>query len=794
MSRHRAVRNLDVGDVLAESCEDEHTEMTEEEAEQLENAYSQTCQTLDGTGISEKEIKDALWYYYFDVHKAIDWLLIQQVKKRPNQNNAERNPVSKSRSPDKKASGALRVSSQLEDSINLQQDLAILKPRQLHDEHAGMLLSKERSPHNESPNKKVSKLSALAKSRGTSVNSSTGRVSALSSVAMFGKSKSLTHETSHKEIITPSQGIKNPIVDHRKQKSELGFVSQQPKKRDNRDIPPNPPTQVPELLATASDFATSIILKSFSQTSLGIKADHRFVFPLAPQISKIAFTSSIPKHKRPDPTSPISRVVTRDVRKPPTTGGDTLTGPMKTMGLGNVPVNPVPMRKVLKKNPIDGDTLRALRRDNNVNFVVIGHVDAGKSTMIGRLLHDLGEVEKRTMQKLHQESGKIGKSSFALAWLLDGTEEERNRGVTIDIGIRRFSIRGRTYTLLDAPGHRDFVPNMIAANLFKADFAILVVDGSTGAFESGFHLHGQTKEHALLARSLGVQTLLVAVNKLDNVQWSKERFDTIRIQMNEFLSRVGFDSTNLKFVPCSGLTGGNITTKPVQLSSWPAQKSVLEEIESTNQISRDVDKPFRLSISDLYKGSQSGASINIIGRVASGHIQVGDPVVCPTCDDSAVVKTIEVDDEDRTVAAAGNNVIIGITGFDIAHLRVGDVLCDMCSPIQIVKVIEARIITFDMSRPLTLGGTVVIHRGRTEEPAIISKLISVVDKTTGTIVKKNPRYLSNGMAAFVELTILGKGMQLEIYSINKDFGRIILRNEGETLAAGIVKELLSIHQ
>lgn len=201
---------------------------------------------------------------------------------------------------------------------------------------------------------------------------------------------------------------------------------------------------------------------------------------------------------------------------------------------------------------------------------------------MGRLLYDLKVIDERTIQKFKTESEKIGKSSFQYAWVLDQTEEERARGVTMDIAQNSFETDKAKFTILDAPGHRDFIPNMIAGSS-QADFAVLVIDSSTGAFEAGFHLQGQTKEHTLLVRSIGIQRIIVAVNKLDSVGWSEERFEEIRMQMTHFLNSAGFQTKNISFVPCSGLTGENVV-KPIKVGKIPWYKgsSLIHELGMTS--------------------------------------------------------------------------------------------------------------------------------------------------------------------------------------------------------------------
>lgn len=204
-----------------------------------------------------------------------------------------------------------------------------------------------------------------------------------------------------------------------------------------------------------------------------------------------------------------------------------------------------------------------------INLVVIGHVDAGKSTLMGRLLFDSGLVTKKVMHRYEQDSKKTGKSSFMYAWILDETEEERTRGITMDIAQSRFETKNRSVTLLDAPGHKDFIPNMITGAA-QADVAVLVVDATEGEFEAGFEAGGQTKEHTMLVRSFGVSQLAVVVNKLDTCNWSQERYNDIVQKLGAFLKQAGFKETDVTFVPCSGFNGQNLS-KPADepaLTAW----------------------------------------------------------------------------------------------------------------------------------------------------------------------------------------------------------------------------------
>ncbi|KAL8683520.1 MAG: hypothetical protein Q9186_000560 [Xanthomendoza sp. 1 TL-2023] len=380
---------------------------------------------------------------------------------------------------------------------------------------------------------------------------------------------------------------------------------------------------------------------------------------------------------------------------------------------------------------------------NAANFVVIGHVDAGKSTLMGRLLYDLKVVDQRTVDRHRKEAEKIGKSSFALAWVLDQGTEERNRGVTIDIAMNKFETSKTSFTILDAPGHRDFIPNMIAG-ASQADFAVLVIDAGTGNFESG--LKGQTKEHAILVRSMGVQKIVIAVNKLDTIQWSKDRFDEIQQQVRAFLTAAGFLSRNIAFVPCSGLKGDNIVKRADEpKASWYTGPILIEQLEASEPTNRALDKPLRLTIADIFRGGVQNP-LSISGRLDSGSLQVGDRIVAMPSKESAVIKGVEVDLEPADWAVAGQNVILHLTDIEQQYLKAGDVICPPSALIQNVTSITVKLLAFDHITPMH----VEVHRGRLHVPGRITQLVAVLDKVSGaTVGKKKPRLVQPGSVARV---------------------------------------------
>ncbi|KAM6905794.1 HBS1-like protein [Lycodopsis pacificus] len=422
-----------------------------------------------------------------------------------------------------------------------------------------------------------------------------------------------------------------------------------------------------------------------------------------------------------------------------------------------------------------------------LNLVVIGHVDAGKSTLMGHLLYLLGNVNKRTMHKYEQESKKAGKASFAYAWVLDETGEERDRGVTMDVGMTKFETNSKVVTLMDAPGHKDFIPNMITGAA-QADVAVLVVDASRGEFEAGFEAGGQTREHALLVRSLGVTQLAVAVNKMDQVNWQQERFREIISKLGHFLKQAGFKESDVFYIPTSGLSGENLVTRSSvsQLTCWYSGPSLLEQIDAFKAPQRSVDKPFRLCVSDVFKDQGSGFCVT--GKIEAGYIQTGERILAMPPNETCTVKGITLHDEALDWAAAGDHVSLTVTGMDIIKINVGCVFCDPKEPIRACTRFRARILLFNIEVPITQGFPVLLHYQTVSEPATIRKLVSVLHKSSGEVLKKKPKCLSKGMNAIVEIQTQ-RPVSLELYKDYKELGRFMLRYVGSTIAAGVVTEI-----
>ncbi|KAL8596940.1 hypothetical protein ACOMHN_027886 [Nucella lapillus] len=423
-----------------------------------------------------------------------------------------------------------------------------------------------------------------------------------------------------------------------------------------------------------------------------------------------------------------------------------------------------------------------------LNLVVIGHVDAGKSTVMGHVLFQLGCVQKRTMHKYEQESRKMGKSSFAYAWVLDETDEERSRGVTMDVAQTRFVTDSKLVTLLDAPGHKDFIPNMITGAA-QADVAILVVNATRGEFETGFDLGGQTREHALLARSLGVSQIIVAVNKMDTVSWDQGRYEEIVAKLQQFLKQVGFKDRDLSYIPCSGLNGENLTKPPTapELCKWYSGPSLLAQINQFRSPERPMDKPLRVSISDVFK---SPGGLAVSGKVNAGYLQAGDRVLVMPSGDMAAVKNIVVDDMAPKIAFAGDQVTFSLTNIDMTSVSPGFLLCDPKHPTRSAVRIRAKIVVFSPDQPITIGMPIVFHYQSVNEPAVFKRLVATLNKSTGEVIKNRPKCLTKNGSAIVEIEF-EHSVCVELYSEYRDLGRFMLRTGGHTIAAGLIEEMFT---
>ncbi|SMR52022.1 unnamed protein product [Zymoseptoria tritici ST99CH_3D1] len=418
-------------------------------------------------------------------------------------------------------------------------------------------------------------------------------------------------------------------------------------------------------------------------------------------------------------------------------------------------------------------------RKSSAGFVVVGHVDHGKSTLMGRLLLDTGAVAQREIDKYKKQATEMGKASFALAWVMDTGSEERERGVTVDIAQHHFSTEQANFTILDAPGHRDFVPNMIGG-ASMADLAVLVVDANQ--LESG--MKGQTREHILLTHAVGLRRIVVAVNKLDSTTpaWDQGQFDSVSAEVSKLLVETGFTQENIAFVPCSGLSGENVVnmTKSSH-NGWTSKshETLLHQLEMSAPpavTTETVNKPLRLQISDVFRGGITNP-LSISGLIRNGSVQVGDIITAQPSGETGVVKGIEVAGEVREWSVAGEIPTLHLVDIDAQHLRSGDVVCTSQTPITVVKKLNVKVTALDSLLPQSVD----VHIGRMHVPGLISQLVATLDGES-EVLKKKPRMVKAGQKALLKVTLQD--------AVPMERGdRVVLRAKGVTVAAGVVESV-----
>ena len=422
----------------------------------------------------------------------------------------------------------------------------------------------------------------------------------------------------------------------------------------------------------------------------------------------------------------------------------------------------------------------------HLNLIVAGHVDQGKSTIIGHLLVSLKIVDERTIQKYAEESEKTGKGdTFKYAWVMDNLKDERERGVTIDLAFQRFESKKFDFTLIDAPGHRDFIKNMITG-ASEADCAILVVSAKPGETEIAIGVGGQSREHCFLLKTLGVKQMIIALNKMDDsqVKYSEERFNEVKSQVSGLLKQVGFSIDKTPILPVSGWKGDNLIEKGNL--GWHKGPTIYEALDSFEIEAPPVDKPLRLPLQDVY--SITGVGTVPVGRVETGTFKVGDTVSIMPGNHLAEVKSIETHHTPIQEAKAGDNIGFNLRGIDKGTIRRGDVIGSKDNPATVVKEMTAQIIVVHHPTAIAPGYTPVIHAHTAQAAATITELISKLDPRTGAPLEEKPKSLKTGDAAIVKIQPL-RPLCIETFKEFPELGRFALRDMGTTIAAGVVKEI-----
>merc|ERR1712186_90332 len=325
----------------------------------------------------------------------------------------------------------------------------------------------------------------------------------------------------------------------------------------------------------------------------------------------------------------------------------------------------------------------------------------------GHLIYKCGGIDKRTIEKFEKESAEMGKSSFKYAWVLDKLKAERERGITIDIALWKFETTKYYFTIIDAPGHRDFIKNMITGTS-QADVAILVIASGVGEFEAGYAKTGQTREHALLAFTLGVRQMICLINKMDDksVKYSKSRYQEIVSEMKKFLKTVGFKPKKIPFIPISGWVGDNML-EPSKNMPWYKGPYVLKALDSIKPPKRPVDKPLRLPLQDVYK--IGGIGTVPVGRVETGVLKPGMSVAFAPAMLSTEVKSVEMHHESMEEAKPGDNVGFNVKNISLKQIRRGMVAGDSKKdPPCKTDYFTAQVIILDHPNKIMAGYTPVL--------------------------------------------------------------------------------------
>ncbi|KAJ1919909.1 translation elongation factor EF-1 alpha [Mycoemilia scoparia] len=433
----------------------------------------------------------------------------------------------------------------------------------------------------------------------------------------------------------------------------------------------------------------------------------------------------------------------------------------------------------------------------HINVVVIGHVDSGKSTTTGHLIYKCGGIDKRTIEKFEKEAAELGKGSFKYAWVLDKLKAERERGITIDIALWKFETPRYQVTVIDAPGHRDFIKNMITGTS-QADCAILIIASGTGEFEAGISKDGQTREHALLAFTLGVKQLIVAVNKIDSIKYSEDRFKEIVKEVSGFIKKVGYNPAAVPFVPISGWHGDNMIDESPNMTwykGWTKStkagdskgKTLLEAIDAIEPPARPTDKPLRLPLQDVYK--IGGIGTVPVGRVETGIIKAGMVVTFAPANVTTEVKSVEMHHEQVAEGLPGDNVGFNVKNVSVKDIRRGNVCGDSKSdPPKEAASFTSQVIVLNHPGTIGAGYSPVLDCHTAHIACKFSELLEKIDRRSGKKLEDAPKSVKSGDAAIVKL-VPSKPMCVESFSEYPPLGRFAVRDMRQTVAVGVIKSV-----
>ncbi|KAH7032150.1 P-loop containing nucleoside triphosphate hydrolase protein [Macrophomina phaseolina] len=442
---------------------------------------------------------------------------------------------------------------------------------------------------------------------------------------------------------------------------------------------------------------------------------------------------------------------------------------------------------------VDEETLAEMYGKEHVNVIFLGHVDAGKSTLGGSILYATGMVDERTMDKYKREAKEAGRETWYLSWALDLTKEERSKGKTVEVGRGFFETEKRRYSILDAPGHKTYVPNMIGG-ASQADVGVLVISARKGEYETGFEKGGQTREHAVLAKTQGVNKLIIVVNKMDDptVEWSEERYKECTTKLTQFLKGVGYNpKTDLTFMPVSAQTMVGIKDRvPKDICPWYDGPALLEFLDNMKTLERKLNAPFMMPISAKYR--DMGTMVE--GKIEAGVIKKGvNYLMMPNRETVGIAALYGETEDEIPAATCGEQVRIRLRGIEEEDILPGFVLCSPKRPVHCVQKFEAQIVLLELKSILSAGFNCVLHVHSATEEVTFDALLHKLEKGTGRKSKKPPGFATKGMSIIARLSVTGGAgsVCVERFEDYPQMGRFTLRDQGQTIAIGKITKLLT---
>ena len=421
----------------------------------------------------------------------------------------------------------------------------------------------------------------------------------------------------------------------------------------------------------------------------------------------------------------------------------------------------------------------------HLNMIVTGHIDNGKSTTMGHFLMDLGVVDERTIASHAAESEKTGKGdTFKYAWVMDNIKDERERGITIDLAFQKFESNKYFFTLIDAPGHRDFIKNMITG-ASEADAAILVLSAKEGETDTAIAAGGQAREHAFLLKTLGVNQLIVAINKMDDSNYSEDAFKAAKEKGEKLVKSVGYKLENVPFIPVSGWKGDNLVKKSENMP-WYAGKTLLEAFDDFTVPEKPIGKPLRVPIQDVY--TITGVGTVPVGRVETGVMKAGQKIIVMPSGAQGEIKSIETHHTEMPSAEARDNIGFNLRGIEKKDIKRGDVLGTPDAPPNVAKEFKAQIIVIHHPTAIAPGYTPVMHCHTAQVAATVTEFLQKINPATGAVDEEAPKFLKVGDSAIVKIRPV-RPTPIETFQEFPEMGRFALRDMGATIAAGIVKEI-----